>query len=263
MSKDKKKQDKEKKVYHIKSRRTLCHVGNKLAFGWRNVRVHGGGLCYGVRPMPGWLMIDLLGPTHAQFVKNDYEIMVQGFDSKYLGKWVKAKTITIPVKDGRAPTFPRRFWLDLVREIEEQAKQVETLNVLVFCLGGHGRTGTVLAILANLMLDEIDPIGFIRRNYCYNAIETYEQILYIQKITLLSQEHHYGTLEPRNNNTYQLAMQGLGSDGTLNYATSEEMIKEHLDWDTAILHCDWDCDSCPVSGECNAYGTMVACGFFD
>jgi len=49
-------------------------------------------------------------------------------------------------------------------------------KVLVFCAGGHGRTGTFLACLLALLEPEIeDPVAEIRRRYCLKAVETPEQ----------------------------------------------------------------------------------------
>ena len=49
-------------------------------------------------------------------------------------------------------------------------------RVLVFCLGGHGRTGTVLAgLIALLEPDVEDPVNEIRNRYCASAVETREQ----------------------------------------------------------------------------------------
>lgn len=46
-------------------------------------------------------------------------------------------------------------------------------RVLVFCMGGHGRTGTVLAALkAMLEPDTEDPIADVREAYCQKAVET-------------------------------------------------------------------------------------------
>ena len=48
--------------------------------------------------------------------------------------------------------------------------------VEVSCIGGHGRTGTVLACMAVLSgLEPDEAIEFVRTNYCSKAIETNEQ----------------------------------------------------------------------------------------
>lgn len=53
-------------------------------------------------------------------------------------------------------------------------------KVLITCNGGHGRTGTVLAIWMHLQEgDEINPIKRIRNLYCNRAVETIEQESFI------------------------------------------------------------------------------------
>jgi len=48
-------------------------------------------------------------------------------------------------------------------------------TVQVFCMGGHGRTGLVLAaVLSRFGYD--DPIKFLRGSYCEKAVETQEQV---------------------------------------------------------------------------------------
>lgn len=49
-------------------------------------------------------------------------------------------------------------------------------RILVFCMGGHGRTGTFLAGLLALMEPEVaDPVAEVRKRYCLRAVETKEQ----------------------------------------------------------------------------------------
>lgn len=49
-------------------------------------------------------------------------------------------------------------------------------TVLAFCLGSHGRTGTLLAsLIALLEPDVADPIAEARARHCYKAVETREQ----------------------------------------------------------------------------------------
>jgi len=49
-------------------------------------------------------------------------------------------------------------------------------SLLVFCAGGHGRTGTFIASLIALLEPEtLDPIDATRRRYCRYAVETASQ----------------------------------------------------------------------------------------
>jgi hypothetical protein len=56
----------------------------------------------------------------------------------------------------------------------ERARAGETVEV--GCLGGHGRTGTALAVLAVLTgHPPADAVGWVRARYCDQAVETAEQ----------------------------------------------------------------------------------------
>lgn len=57
----------------------------------------------------------------------------------------------------------------------------EGKKVGLFCVGGHGRTGYIAAIVLGKMGFD-DPISFIRKNYCDNAVESNIQIRQIAKI---------------------------------------------------------------------------------
>lgn len=63
----------------------------------------------------------------------------------------------------------------IIRQIQSGAK------VGLFCLGGHGRTGYIAAIVLGL-LGEKDPIAFLRSHYCAEAIESQEQVEHIADI---------------------------------------------------------------------------------
>lgn len=48
------------------------------------------------------------------------------------------------------------------------------------CIGGHGRTGMFLAALVS-MFGEKDAITYVRKHYCQKAVESMEQIKFLQK----------------------------------------------------------------------------------
>lgn len=53
------------------------------------------------------------------------------------------------------------------------------------CIGGHGRTGTFFAALV-ATLGEQDAIVYVRKHYCQKAVESTEQVKFLEK--------HYGVL---------------------------------------------------------------------
>ena len=85
--------------------------------------------------------------------------------------------------DGGVPTLQVTWWLKLLDVIERQPKGSA---VCVCCVGGSGRTGTaltILAALAGLIDDNEDPVEWLRHRYHGGAVETVFQISYIEKIT--------------------------------------------------------------------------------
>lgn len=83
--------------------------------------------------------------------------------------------------DGTAPRHPRSTWL----AIAEAIKNLDG-DVGVCCLGGHGRTGTAIAILATLcgaVPEGEDPVEWVRKRYCHEAVETKAQAAYVEHIT--------------------------------------------------------------------------------
>jgi protein-tyrosine phosphatase len=56
-------------------------------------------------------------------------------------------------------------------------------HVEIGCWGGHGRTGTALACLAVLMgCPATDAVAWVRSNYCEDAVETDEQIAFVEQL---------------------------------------------------------------------------------
>lgn len=57
-------------------------------------------------------------------------------------------------------------------------------KVVMFCLGGHGRTGTALASLLVVLLKwgAEESIDWVQKNYCKKAIETVDQKKYVYMI---------------------------------------------------------------------------------
>ncbi len=83
--------------------------------------------------------------------------------------------------DRDAGPVTKRFWDDLVVFLKSKP-----LKVGLHCQGGHGRTGTALAILAAKgtgLTKKKDPVAYIRDRYCDKAAETNTQLDYIEEMT--------------------------------------------------------------------------------
>lgn len=100
--------------------------------------------------------------------------------------------------DGGVPSILNRAWWVALAE----ACRTLDGDVTVSCVGGHGRTGTVLAILMTMLggvEDNEDPIEVVREVYCDDAVETWAQVRYIEKILERKSKAKPSELERRGN----------------------------------------------------------------
>ena len=129
------------------------------------------------------LAINLTGYT-----SNYYDVPTGEFGAKellptFLKPWkgpeyVEVPQLIIPWKDGGVPKFTKDQWMDLLSDLGKLHGRV-----LVHCIGGHGRTGTALAIMLGLSgALKKDPIAWLRKNYCEKAVETKEQVEHVQSM---------------------------------------------------------------------------------
>lgn len=101
-----------------------------------------------------------------------------------------------------------------------KSQLIASRRVHIGCIGGHGRTGTVLAALVRFMDPSIkDAIGYVRKNYCKKAVESQKQIDFLVK--------EFGcTPAPARDLVYPKATKSFD---TLGYLPAN-MPKEYNDW---------------------------------
>ena len=96
----------------------------------------------------------------------------------------KVPSLSIDWADGTAHTLDVTWWETLIEAIK--ALPLGS-SVAVCCVGGTGRTGTVLAVLAALSgqlgPDDSDPVQWLRDHYYDEAVESEEQMWYVEDIT--------------------------------------------------------------------------------
>lgn len=92
--------------------------------------------------------------------------------------------VRISWPDFDIPELDQQFWFDLIDVINNKWAAHEITGVTACCVGGHGRTGTALSILAGLTgACQSDPVLFIRKHYCEKVVESDTQVKYIEEIT--------------------------------------------------------------------------------
>lgn len=72
-------------------------------------------------------------------------------------------------------------WKQRLDEVYQ--KVMPTHKVVVYCAGGHGRTGLFLASMLAMVESNIDdPVAEIRRRYCPRAVETAAQHAQVMRL---------------------------------------------------------------------------------
>tara|TARA_R110002020_G_scaffold216353_6_gene423988 strand:- start:7909 stop:8976 length:1068 start_codon:yes stop_codon:yes gene_type:complete len=169
-----------------------CHKGNVLVFTTpEGISVFGGGSSRG----GGWWRMDPL-PDVAIGPKDiiGKGVGTSGKHSLPAG-WKSTETtvedapalIGIDWPDYSIPRgLGREFWLALVEDI--YTRGVKTISCQ--CMGGHGRTGVQLAILAHYLLPESqhtwkdagELVLWVRKHMCYHEVEAVSQQKYIAEV---------------------------------------------------------------------------------
>jgi hypothetical protein len=131
--------------------------------------------------------------------------------------WEKQKVVEIGylIPDMQAPPNVPRFQ-KLVTWLCTQLQAGKTVHV--GCIGGHGRTGTLIsAIVAELGTK--DAIQWVRKHYCSKAVESPAQVAFLQK--------HYGVsaVEPAKKPVVVTAKGRSDAEWSQQYDTFTESLK--------------------------------------
>lgn len=124
----------------------------------------------------------IYGGSCAYPVVHDADIYV-GFDlsmakNEMSYPWVAGESFLFYIPDMGVPA-DRIGFKSLVEWI---AKELENnLKVHIGCIGGHGRTGMVLAALVKHMTGNEDAITYVRKHYCQKAVESNAQVEFLYK----------------------------------------------------------------------------------
>ena len=162
-----------------------CHTGTKKLGENRWISLYGGGTSRGVSVAPPInIVLNLSGQSIIpENVVEFNELAKELFGEPYS---IVIPEIAIDWPDYGIPPLSKDFWNWLIEKLESYYKKIGHVHLLCCCVGGHGRTGTALAILGsllNIIPQDQDPLKFVRNNYCKRAIETEKQTQYIEIIT--------------------------------------------------------------------------------
>ena len=163
-----------------------CHTGNPLVFTTDDgIEVYAGGTSrngawYRMDPLP-----DLaIGPMQVIGGKKDGTTVPDGFSCRDHILTSTVPMVLLDLPDYKIPQdVEREFWVALVDDIRRLGyKRISTQ-----CVGGHGRTGIQLAILAHLFgvtdqPDSAELIRWVRDRYCVHAVEAASQQKYIAEV---------------------------------------------------------------------------------
>ena len=116
---------------------------------------------------PDGLLIDLAGVVYTDLASN------YGFSLSYT-----TKCIQIHWEDWSACKLDATDWNSIAEEVNRVGE------ALIFCQGGHGRTGTAAAILLTLFgkCNGPEATGHVRSKYCVDAVESLEQTKYLDDL---------------------------------------------------------------------------------
>lgn len=164
-----------------------CHIGPKRVFPIGKAWIWAGSLME-LEGDTSWSLMVRIADRWGDFpaiteVKLNPE--AKALLHKHLPDRPSPPTVDMIWQDFASPTLEIDWWKSLLKGIESLPGKEP--NVVVHCVGGHGRTGTVLSILAGLSGawkgKAKDPVTFIRNAYCQEAVEGSNQVDYIRKIT--------------------------------------------------------------------------------
>ncbi len=89
---------------------------------------------------------------------------------------LKSADVHLPIEDFSVPKDALQVQNALRRTLEAALRG---RRVYVGCMGGWGRTGLFLALVAKVA-GVPDPVGYVREHYSKRAVETPEQRMYVE-----------------------------------------------------------------------------------
>ena len=167
-----------------------CHTGSVLIFSSKTVEVYGGGTSHNLSVNGMSWVFDLTGNLQLKWE----------FPSIFTkSRLFMPNIVSMYIPDSKAPKeygidFWHALWEDLTAQGEKynRSNTDKKLKVLFCCMGGHGRTGTVVTALAQAAgVDggkDGDLLLRLRSIYCKEMVESVEQITYLKALGVETKE---------------------------------------------------------------------------
>jgi hypothetical protein len=100
--------------------------------------------------------------------------------------WNEGESFLFPIQDMGVPKNLAEFkkmihWISL--------QLIAGKKVHMGCIGGHGRTGLVMAALVKHMTGEVDAIKYVRDNYCQKVVESQQQVDWLNEHFGITKAH--------------------------------------------------------------------------
>lgn len=92
--------------------------------------------------------------------------------------WTPGEEFLFPISNYQAPKSPEQFG-EMIRWLCGRID--DGLKIHVGCIGGHGRTGLVLAALVASFGVSGNPVDHVREHYCDRSVETRAQVDFLVK----------------------------------------------------------------------------------
>lgn len=111
---------------------------------------------------------------YSDLIKDNKVDVLVPLDSVFGHVWEKGfrgDIFYIPIPDFK--TIPKEIVVPKAKEVIKLLE--EGKRVVIFCIGGHGRTGYFASIVLGI-LGVLDPIKLLRAEYCSHAVESREQL---------------------------------------------------------------------------------------
>ncbi len=173
-----------------------CHVGMVCILKVKKMRLYVGAR-QAALVNAGWaLRVDLSNTASPAPLRVTATEPAKAFFDAEIFTPAPLPVLEIAWPDQRAPRLTVDWWARFAANLAKIDG-----DVAMHCMGGHGRTGTATAILIKLYKSwktkkEPDIVTYLRKHYCAEAVETNDQLDYLELFDIITCEHGSDYFKP-------------------------------------------------------------------